>query len=347
MKSKFSVLQPTAQHINNIPIDRIKESIITLRTEYNKKKLEELGDSMKDRGQLQTIVVQPDEKDPGYYELIVGSRRLRAVRLKGRRYIAAYVIEKRDPVELLLIALTENLHRDDLNPFEEARAFLRLTKEHNLEPSEIAERINKPLTFIISRLKLLAMPDEVVKMIADRQLPMNALQSLARLPTGDEQVRYARLMIRHHLTQAELSAQVQQELNEPAKLGSNTYEFTSVKFIARLTQIDRFLVRVPRRIRIERLNSTEKTKIKNAIEKLEMDLELLKNQLELTSNIMVSRSVSPVADSKSTENKGQEWTVADIQRITSANRPSDEVLASELGRTISSIRAMRAKTSRD
>jgi ParB family chromosome partitioning protein len=345
MNKKHPPLTPTGQHISQIRVERIRESIVAIRTEYHKGKLLELADSLEESGQLQTIVVQEDKNDPGYYELIIGSRRLRGVRLRGKTTIAAYVIAGREPAEMLLIALAENLHRDDLNPFEEARAFLRLIKEHEVPPAEIADRINKPHAYVTNRLQLLSMPEEVIRMIAVKQLPISSLRSLSRLSSGGDQVRYARLMIKHGLSQTELSNQIRQDLNEPVASEHNRREFTSVKLLARLDSFDRFVQKVPRRIQVNRLNVSEKGKLRSALDGLERNLKNLRAQLELELSIMVARSPSVTSYAGSAANEGQEWTVTDMRRITSTDRPSDSILATELGRTVPAIRAMRTKAS--
>jgi len=338
-KSLTSLLQ----QMPRIPIAKIRENAVTLRTEYEPESLEELAESMEDKGQIQPVIVQSG--DDGWFDLVIGSRRLRAAKAKGHRDIVAYVIDRREPVELLFIALAENLHRRDLNPFEEAQGFLRLMKEFNLDLKTIAKGVNKPESYVRSRLQLLSMPEEVIEMVADQVLPINSVRTLARLPTGEDQVRFARSAARHHLTQSELSAQIRQELAEAPRKERVSYELTAVKLQARIGEFTAFLQKAHRRLKLRRVNAAEKQEVLRALKGLEDEVRILRAAI---SGVEVSTPPSWVdvgsGNIGAPRNHGQEWTTRDIARINSPRRPSDEELAIELGRTPSAIRAMRAQT---
>jgi ParB/RepB/Spo0J family partition protein len=340
MKRQPVLLSSITDQICRIPIEKISESLVTLRTEYDEESLRELSDSLVDQGQLQTIVVQPN--NDGCYDLVIGSRRLRAAKLKKKKDIAAYVIEARTPVELLLIALAENLHRADLNPFEEAQGFLRLMKEFELSLTEIAEGVNKQENYIRGRLQLLSMPEEVVKLVSEKALSINSVKPLARLPTGEDQVRLAQMAVKHHLSQTELAAQVRKEMEEPSAYDRQTYEFTSVKLLARVDSFAQFMQKVPRRMKMHRMNATERKSVTHALQKLEDEARKLREIVNNNSVMTVPRTTSSYDEAS---NQGQEWTGKEIRRINSTNRPSDDVLAHELGRSVAAIRTMRSQTS--
>ncbi|HVT74992.1 MAG TPA: ParB/RepB/Spo0J family partition protein [Candidatus Paceibacterota bacterium] len=323
-----------------IPVDKIRESIVTLRTVYDKEQLKELSESLADQGQLQNIVVQATED--GFYELVIGSRRLQATKLRGERHIVAYVIEKRSAVELILIALAENLHRSDLNPFEEAQAFLRLMKEFGLSMPEVAKGIRRPESYIRTRLQILSMPEEVVRMVSEKTLPLSSVRVLARLPTGEDQISHARAMIKHHLSQSDLSTRVQQELEEPERSDRQSYELTSVKLSARIGQFSKFLGKIPRRMKVHRMNTAERKSVADALNKLKVGADVLLEMINSNSVMTIPRSVATYGEA---DNQGQEWTTKEIRRIHAPNRPSDQELAVELGRTVAAIRVMRSHTS--
>lgn len=325
-----------------IPVDKIKENIVTLRSEYDMESLEELGDSMGNKGQLQPVIVQ--HGDGEWFDLVIGSRRLRAAKAKGQTDIAAFLINKQDPAQLLFIALAENLHRVDLNPFEEAQGFLRLAKEYGLSTKDIAKGVNKPESYIRNRLQLLSMPEEVATLVSERRLSVNMVPPLARLPTGGDQVRLARFAIKHHLSQTELVARVHQELEEPPQSDRATYEMTPVKLQARIGGFISFFQKVHRRMNIRRMNSAERQAVLLSLQKLEDEVRLLRESVR-----GIASSAAPIRsnlsnDGKEPDNHGEEWTQRDIRRINSVHRPSDEELARELGRTPGAIRAMRAQT---
>lgn len=325
----ISLSSPTEQ-VRKIPLTKIRESLVTLRTEYNEEELKELGDSLAEKGQLQTIVVQPGEDD--FYDLVIGSRRVRAAKLKGISDIAAYVIEKQSPVNLLFIALAENLHRADLNPFEEAQGFLRLMKEYGLSLKEVAKGINKHESYVRKRIQLLSLPEEVVSMVSERVLPIHSVQSLARLPTGEDQVRLARITVKHHLTQSEISAQVRKEMQEPARTEREFHELTPLKLQARIDEFIAFIQKAPRRMKMLRMNEAEKQSVSKALQALEDEAKQLREMIKYRSAY------------QATDNRGQQWTLKDISRINSPRRPSDEELSVELGRTVGAIRVMRGLT---
>jgi ParB family chromosome partitioning protein len=318
-----------------IRIEKIRESIVTLRTEYDPEKLGELSDSIDKQGQLQMIVVQ--ETDGGFYELIIGSRRLRAAKLKGYDEIMAAVIDQQTPSEMLILALAENLHRADLNPFEEARAFLRLMKEYGLEAQVIATRINKPDAYVRGRLQLLSMPEKVIAMVSSGKLPLNQIRSLVRLTDGDSQVRLAELAVKNRLNQGELNAAVSKELRSPAIRRVSRNTLTPLKVTAKVNQFLEFLRTVPKVMEMDSMNAVERRE-------LLCSLRLLGAEAGTVQNSVLSRSVSAVYR-PAPNNQGSEWTTGDLQAIVDPKRPSDEVLARQLGRSVAAIRSMRSSVS--
>ncbi|RJQ34822.1 ParB/RepB/Spo0J family partition protein [Candidatus Parcubacteria bacterium] len=326
-----------------IPLDKIRENAVSLRLDYDQDSLEELGDSIRDKGQIQPVIVQPGDGD--WFDLVIGSRRFRAAKLNGHQDIAGYIIDPRSPPELLLMALAENLQRVDLNPFEEAQGFLRLMKEYGLTQKAVADGVNKSDQYIKRRLQLLSMPEEVVSLVSDQRLGLQYIETLARLPSGDDQVRLARSVIRNGLTLEELRVLVVRELNEPARPTRTTRELTPIKITARVGEFMSFLQKTHRRLNLRRVNAAEKQAVLKALKELEDEVRLLRAAI---TGVEVSTPPS-TADVGSgnigaPRNHGQEWTTRDIARINSPRRPSDEELAVELGRTPGAIRAMRAQT---
>lgn len=324
-----------------IPIAKIRENVVTVRTEYDDESLDELGDSMIKKFQLQAIIVQPGDGD--WFDLVIGSRRLRAAKRKGLQEIGGYVIDKRNPVELLFLALTENLQRVDLNPFEEAQSFLRLMKEYDLDMKAVAAGVNKPGEYIRRRLQLLSLPEDVKALVAEKHLAMHHIPVLAHLPSGEEQVRFARLAVAHHLTQGELRAEVAQELQQPTRRARESYELTALKVQAKLGEFTGFLQKVPRRMNLRRVNAAEKTTLLQSLQGLEDEVRVLRATISGVETVAAS-DPGVIREHVDPRNHGEDWTTADIRRINSPRRPSDEELSVELGRTPTAIRAMRAQT---
>jgi len=325
-----------------IPLDKIRENPITLRMEYDDVSLDELGESIRDRGQIQPIIVQPGDGD--WFDLVIGSRRFRSALRRGESEIPGYVIDRKSSLEMLFIALAENLHRVDLNPFEEAQAFLRLMKEYGLDLKAVSSGVNKPEQYIRRRLQLLSMPEDVVTLVSKKQMGLQYVNVLARLPTGEDQVRFARSVVRDRLTEPELRTIIANELNEPQRQTRPAYELTATKVKARLDDFTKFLQKTHRRLKPGRVNSSEKQLILKALQALEDEVRILRASV---SGIQVSTPATTVITNLRDDprNHGQEWPTEHIRRINAPRRPPDEVLAKELGRTVGAIQQMRAKTS--
>lgn len=143
--------------IKEISIREIIPSPHQPRDEFNPKALEELAQSIKQVGVIQPIVVR---RKGTRYELIVGERRLRASKMAGLTKIPA-VIRKLDEEESLELTLIENLQREDLNPLEEVKVYLKLIQELKLTQKELADKVGKSPRFISNMLKLVRLPEKI------------------------------------------------------------------------------------------------------------------------------------------------------------------------------------------
>ncbi len=134
-------MNKTELEIKNIPISSIKPNPYQPRRDFNKKSLEELSQSIKSFGVLQPISVRKLQNEN--YELIAGERRLRASEIAQLNEIPAIVFEYKDN-ESAMIALIENLQREDLNFIEEAEGFNNLIVDHGFTQAELAEKLESP-----------------------------------------------------------------------------------------------------------------------------------------------------------------------------------------------------------
>lgn len=324
--------------------DRIREDVVKLRAEYEEESLQELGGSIEDEGLIQPIVVTPAGED---YELIIGSRRLRAAKHRRLSDIPAIVIEERSPLNYLLMALAENLHRQDLNAFEEGRAFLRLMKDYGLNMQEVASKTRKNENYVRVRLELLSMPDEVQAMVAEKNLGLQFIQPLARLPTGEEQVYFAKKAVSDRLALNEFQALVRRERDETSLERQSRSQFSAEKVRIRVDMFTAWLGKLPSKTVVRKMNSEERAAIARALNELEMQVRLARN--------LFTSGKRPEATPKPTlaysgrapgRNARDVWPSSDIAKILAPDRPSDEALARELGRTIGAIRAMRFQAGR-
>ncbi len=155
-----------------------------------------LSESIKEDGVVQPIIV----RDAGEgYEIVAGERRWRAAKLAGLRTIPALVrpVDDRDS---LILALAENVAREDLNAVEEARAFAVLSDELDLTQTEIARRVGKSRPAVANTMRLLELPDKVLEMIEDGRLSEGHGRAVLAVGGQDERLALARRAARRGLS---------------------------------------------------------------------------------------------------------------------------------------------------
>lgn len=151
-----------------IDVDKIVPNPYQPRREFDEARLKDLADSIRQYGVLQPLVVSRIETprpDGGFkveYELIAGERRLRASRLAGLSQVPAVIRKEQDPMLKLELAIIENLQREDLNPIDRARAFLRLANEFSFSHADIGRKVGKSREFVSNSLRMLQMPQEII-----------------------------------------------------------------------------------------------------------------------------------------------------------------------------------------
>ncbi len=143
-----------------LPVEAIRRNPAQPRRTFEEGPLNELADSVKQRGILQAILVRPDPNDEGKFQIIAGERRWRAAQIAGLKTIPAMVREL-DEVELLEIGIIENVQRADLNPIEEAEAYEALMKRFGRTQETMAQSVGKSRAHIANTLRLLQLPENV------------------------------------------------------------------------------------------------------------------------------------------------------------------------------------------
>ena len=143
---------------SEIAIDLIRRNPAQPRRTFDENALKELSESLKSKGVLQAILVRPDPKDSGKYQIIAGERRWRAAKMAGLKSIPA-VVREMDELQLLEIGIIENVQRADLNPIEEAEAYEALMKRFGRTQEKMAESVGKSRVHIANTLRLLQLPE--------------------------------------------------------------------------------------------------------------------------------------------------------------------------------------------
>lgn len=182
--------------IREIKISDIVESPNQPREHFQEDKIKELSASITEFGVIQPIVVR---KKGSYYELVAGERRLRASRMADIETIPA-VVRKLSDEESLAFSLVENLQREDLNPIEEGKVYLKLVRDLKLTQKEVAEKLGKSPLFITDMVKLLRLPGEVKEKLVEGKITKGHGLSLLRLKDKKQQVEILHEVIKHELS---------------------------------------------------------------------------------------------------------------------------------------------------
>ena len=184
------------------------------RKYFDKEALEQLASSILENGLLQPILVR--EYGDGRYQIIAGERRFRASKLAGLSEIPAIVLD-RDDRKAAEIALIENVQREDLNPLEEALGYKALAEEYDMTQEELSLKVGKSRSAIANTLRLLDLPDEVLTLVASKELSAGHARTLLGLKERDEMILLAQICIENDLSVRALELEVKR-LNKPIKV---------------------------------------------------------------------------------------------------------------------------------
>jgi ParB family transcriptional regulator, chromosome partitioning protein len=149
---------PPTEKPNEIALDLIRRNPAQPRRSFDEGELRELAESLKTKGVLQAILVRPDPKETGKYQIIAGERRWRAARMAGMTHIPA-VVREVDELALLEFGIIENVQRVDLNPIDEAEAYEALIKRFGRTQESLATSVGKSRAHITNTLRLLQLPE--------------------------------------------------------------------------------------------------------------------------------------------------------------------------------------------
>ena len=154
---------------NKISISEIVRGGFQPRKIFNKESLEELSNSIRERGVVQPIIVRKSKEFIGKYEIVAGERRWLASQNAGLNEIPAVIIEA-DDIKALEFGIVENVQRSDLNPVEEATGYKRLMDEFGYDQEKVGKFIGKSRAHIANCLRLLSLPKDVISMIENGKI---------------------------------------------------------------------------------------------------------------------------------------------------------------------------------
>jgi ParB family chromosome partitioning protein len=169
-----TVNTPGVQHL---PVDVLEPSPYQPRQEMDDTALQELADSIAQRGILQPLLVRPHPGKEGYYQIIAGERRWRASQRVSLHEVPVLVRTLSD-ADAMAAGLVENLQREDLNPVEEAEGYQRLITEFKLSQEALGDAVGKSRTHVNNTLRVLKLPAPVLGMVRDGSLSMGHAKAL-------------------------------------------------------------------------------------------------------------------------------------------------------------------------
>ena len=152
-----------------IPISSIVPNKFQPRKYFDKEALEELTNSIKERGIIQPLILRKSDDQDDKYELIAGERRWQAAQSAGLHEVPAVII-KADNLKSLELAIIENVQRKDLNPIEEAESYRNLIENFGYDQEKVSQFIGKSRPHISNSLRLLTLPEKLIEMIRDRKI---------------------------------------------------------------------------------------------------------------------------------------------------------------------------------
>ncbi len=191
-----AVAAETQDKLRQIPIDMLKRGQYQPRTRMDKDALDELSQSIRARGVVQPIVVRP--LSDGDYEIIAGERRWRAAQLAGLDSVPVVVRDIPDEAALV-IALIENIQREDLNPIEEGTGLKRLLDEFGLTHEQVAAGVGRSRSAVTNMLRLLTLSDKAKELLETGKLEMGHARALLTLP-GPKQEALAQEIVSRGLS---------------------------------------------------------------------------------------------------------------------------------------------------
>ncbi|WP_199258552.1 ParB/RepB/Spo0J family partition protein [Paracoccus binzhouensis] len=171
-----------------LPVEQMTPNPDQPRRSFAPEALQELAESLKNRGMLQPLIVRPHPTDRGLYQIVAGERRWRAAQIAQLHEVPVIVRELSD-TEVLEVAIVENIQRADLNAIEEAASYRQLMDRFGHTQEKVAEALNKSRSHIANLLRLLNLPEQVQTWLKEGKLTAGHARALITAPNAVELAR--------------------------------------------------------------------------------------------------------------------------------------------------------------
>lgn len=189
-----------------IDINQIKPNSKQPRKVFDEEKLEELAASIREHGLIQPVILRKAERG---YEIVAGERRWRACRIIGIKEIPCIVKELSDE-ENMLLAIIENMQREDLNPIEEAEGLKQMIDTYGLTQEEVSRSVGKSRPYIANSLRLLKLPENIAQYLSEGKLSAGHAKALAGVEDEKMQLWLAEEIIKKELSVRQLEKMIRE-----------------------------------------------------------------------------------------------------------------------------------------
>ncbi len=244
---ELRTVEPRQGEIQHVALDKIVRNPAQPRTQFDPTTIRELATSIRERGVLQPVLVRPSG---GAFQIVAGERRFLAAREAGLETIPAIVRQFTDR-EALLIALIENVQRENLNPMDEARAYYRLAMEYGLPHEEIGQRVGRDRSTVSNILRFNNLPPEIQGFLEAGSISPGHARALLSISNEKAQVDLAKSAAAHGWSVRELEERVRR--SAPGTVAARPRKSPKRAFSAELMGLEDDLMRaLGTRVRITR-----------------------------------------------------------------------------------------------
>lgn len=196
-EQNFSGSPSSPAYIPNLNIEFVYPNPYQPRIEFRPESLLTLADSIRANGIIEPLIVT--KKSETRYELIAGERRWRASKM-AKMPTVPVIVKEASPLQMLELAIIENIHRKDLNPLEEALAFDQLMSLFNMSHADIAKKIGFSRPSVTNKIRLLTLPDEAKKLLLEDKISEGHARTLLGLTSKDAIIATANIIVRDQLS---------------------------------------------------------------------------------------------------------------------------------------------------
>lgn len=201
-----------ARGITFVNINDIKPNENQPRKEFDEEKIEELSNSIKEHGLIQPVILRKASKG---FEIVAGERRWRACRKAGLKEIPCIVKELTDE-QNMLIAIIENMQREDLNPIEEADGINMMITNFGLTQEEVSKSVGKSRPYITNALRLLKLPEQIKNFVSEGKLSTGHARAIAGIDGTEKQIQIAEFAVKEGISVREIEKLIKEQ-NAPKK----------------------------------------------------------------------------------------------------------------------------------